>query len=61
MFDTWMSDAMREPAKSVINAPTPLIQDLENFIKTPYTRRHVQSKTFQGMRDARKLKCKEKT
>ena len=61
MFNVWMSDVLKEPAKSVIYAQAANIKDFESLIQTLHTRYPVQSKIFQRMSDLRKFKYKRKT
>ena len=61
MFNVWMSDVLKEPAKSVIYAQAAQIKDFESLIQTLHTRYPVQSKIFQRMSDLRKFKYKRKT
>ena len=60
MFNAWMSDALKESAKTVIPAQAAHIRDFKSLNKTRNARQSVQSKMFQRVSDLKNLSMNKK-
>ena len=61
MFNVWMSDALKERAKSVLHAQSPHVKDIKSCNEALHTKYCVGSRNFQMVSDLRKFKHVRKT